>query len=248
MTGTSNDPISLIVAHPNVLLREGIAAVLRDNGFQVLGQAETMQDVRQLVATHDPNLVLFDWGVPGVDLNTVGQLVNEAPRAGVVLLTQPRTPGILLATMQVGVRGWLSVNLEPADFVEALRLLNKGNIVVAPEVTDGLKAFWAVAQPSRHNNGLSDREVEVLVLVARGSTNREIGTSLVISPHTVKVHLRHILEKLRVRNRQEAAAHAVQLGLTVDAEPEEPGNRESERGFSPKGKASPNRRPADRPK
>jgi DNA-binding NarL/FixJ family response regulator len=104
--------------------------------------------------------------------------------------------------------------------VQALRMLAKGDIIVSQEMANGVKVELAADQTLKNKDDISGREREVLQLVCQGATNREIAESLIVSEHTVKVHLRHILNKLNLRNRQQVAAYAVQEGLVTDLKSE----------------------------
>jgi DNA-binding NarL/FixJ family response regulator len=123
--------------------------------------------------------------------------------------------------LEAGARGYLSVNLTSQEFVQALRLLAKGDIVVSQEMVNEVKVELAADQASKNKDDISGREREVLQLVCQGGTNREIAEKLIVSEHTVKVHLRNILNKLNLRNRQQIAAYAVQEGLVTEIKSED---------------------------
>jgi two-component system, NarL family, nitrate/nitrite response regulator NarL len=120
--------------------------------------------------------------------------------------------------MELNVRGYLSKNVGIEDLVTSLDLIFRGEIVISPVFSDQF-LFASIGSGKRstilHNNSsLSEREIEVLKQVSRGSTNKEIAETLFIAENTVKVHLKNILDKLQLRNRQQLAAYAVQRGLT----------------------------------
>ncbi|MBE0431302.1 MAG: response regulator transcription factor [Dehalococcoidia bacterium] len=123
--------------------------------------------------------------------------------------------------LQAGARGYLSTNLSSQEFVQSLRMLAKGDMVISQEMVSGVKVELAAEQALKSQEGISGREREVLRLVCQGDTNREIAEKLIVSEHTVKVHLRSILNKLNLRNRQQVAAYAVQEGLVTDIKSED---------------------------
>jgi two-component system nitrate/nitrite response regulator NarL len=220
-TNLSNHAESIVVAHHHALICEGIAKILQEAGFHVVGQTDTGRSLFQLAMQHNPDIILMDWEVPEVAPETIHVLTEKFPRMAVVILTQPQSTEAFLPLLQAGARGYLSVNLSSQEFVQALRMLAKGDIVVSQEMANGVKVELAVDQASKSRDDISGREQEVLQLVCEGATNREIAERLIVSEHTVKVHLRHILNKLNLRNRQQVAAYAVQEGLVTDLKSED---------------------------
>jgi DNA-binding NarL/FixJ family response regulator len=220
-TNLSNRAESIVVAHHHALICEGIAKILQESGFDVVGQTDTGRSLFQLAMQHNPDIMLVDWEVSGVAPDTIHVLAEKLPRMAVVILTQPQSTEAVLPILQAGARGYLSVNLSSQEFVQALRMLAKGDIVVSQEMAAGVKVELAADQALKSRDDISGREQEVLQLVCEGATNREIAERLIVSEHTVKVHLRHILNKLNLRNRQQVAAYAVQEGLVTDLKSEE---------------------------
>jgi len=218
----SNKPKSIVVVHHHTLIREGIARILQEADFHVVEQADTERSLLWLVAQHNPDIILVDWEASEVDLDTIRGLTEKFPRTTIVILTRPQSSDAFLPAMQTGARGCLSVNLSAQEFVEALRMLAKGDIIISEEMVKGVKEELAADQTAKTKDDISGREREVLQLVSRGATNREIAETLIVSEHTVKAHLRNILDKLNLRNRQQAAAYAVQEGLVTDIKSENP--------------------------
>ncbi len=212
---------SIVVAHHHALVRDGIARILQEAGFDVVGQAETGHSLFQLAVRHDPDIMLVDCEVSEVDPDAIRELTGRFPRTAVVILTRPQPTGAVLPTLEAGATGYLSVNLTSQEFVQALRLLAKGDIVVSQEMVNEVKAELAADQAPKSKDDISGREREVLQLVCQGGTNREIAEKLIVSEHTVKVHLRSILNKLNLRNRQQIAAYAVQEGLVTEIKSED---------------------------
>jgi len=217
----SNHAKSIVVAHHHALICEGIARILQEAGFHVVGQTDTGRSLFQLAVQHNPDIILVDWEVSEVDPDTIRVLTEKLPRMAVVILTQPQSTEAFLPILQAGARGYLSVNLSSQEFVQALRMLAKGDIVVSQEMANGVKVELAAEQAPKSKDDISGREREVLQLVCQGATNREIAERLIVSEHTVKVHLRNILNKLNLRNRQQVAAYAVQEGLVTDLKSED---------------------------
>jgi DNA-binding NarL/FixJ family response regulator len=219
-TNLSNRAESIVVAHHNALICEGIAKILQEAGFHVVGQTDTGRSLFQLAVQHNPDIMLVDWEVSEVAPDTIRVLTEKLPRTAVVILTQPQSTEAFLPLLQAGARGYLSVNLSSQEFVQALRMLAKGDIVVSHEMANEVKVELADEHALKSKDDISGREREVLQLVCEGATNREIAERLIVSEHTVKVHLRNILNKLNLRNRQQVAAYAVQEGLVTDIKSE----------------------------
>ena len=217
----SNRAKSVVVGHHHALICEGIAKILQEAGFHIVGQTDTGRSLFQLAVQHKPDIMLVDWEISGVAPDTIRVLTEKLPRMTVVILTQPQSKEAFLPILQAGARGYLSVNLSSQEFVQALRMLAKGDIVVSQEMADGVKVELAADQASKSRDDISGREREVLQLVCQGATNREIAERLIVSEHTIKVHLRNILNKLNLRNRQQVAAYAVQEGLVTDLKTED---------------------------
>ncbi|MFQ6028314.1 MAG: LuxR C-terminal-related transcriptional regulator [Dehalococcoidia bacterium] len=212
-------PISVLLAHHHTLLREGIACILASGGFSVLDQVETVAALRESIAVHQPDLVLLEWEIPdgGAEaIESVVELVKESGEGALAILTRPQPQEALMSAMRSRVDGYLSVNMTSEEFLDAVRMIARGDVIVSRDMAAEFKEELATETASDIKDELSDRELEVLSLVSRGATNREIAQSLTITQNTVKAHLRRILEKLDLRNRQHAAAYAVQEGL-VDA-------------------------------
>jgi DNA-binding NarL/FixJ family response regulator len=221
VTNLSNHVESIVIAHHHALICEGIAKILQEAGFNVVGQTDIGRSLFQLAVQHNPDIILVDWEVPEVGPDTIRVLTEKFPRMAVVILTQPQSTEVFLPLLQAGARGYLSVNLSSQEFVQALRILAKGDIVVSQEMVHGVKVELAADQALKNRDDISGREQEVLQLVCEGATNREIAERLIVSEHTVKVHLRNILNKLNLRNRQQVAAYAVHEGLVTDLKSED---------------------------
>jgi len=221
MTMEKNSPtqmeVRVLLAHSTRLMREGMAGMLRGAGFEIVADVENEADLVRVTTRYNPDILLLDWALPKVPLDAVRQLAGEKSFKGaVVLVGQPRSPEDIVEAIQAGARGCLSLDLMLEEFVSRLSLLAQGDFVVSRGLTAGLSQQWGARTQPETTVGLSSREREVLILVSTGATNEEIAQELIITKNTVKVHLRHILEKLDLRNRQQIAAYAVREGLAED--------------------------------
>jgi len=216
----------VILAHRDNLIRDMLSNLLGQASFRVSGQADTMKSLRQQLGKNSADIILLDWGLNDQEEDDIiKDLVQSSPRPAVVILGRPQTPETFLSAIQAGVRGFLSYSLSAEDFVGRLRLLASGDLVISGDLAEGLMDQWTTDQPEEAQDDLSNREREVLNLIATGDTNREIAGKLTVTENTVKVHLRRILEKLDLRNRQQAVAYAVRTGLAdEDSDPNSESN------------------------
>ncbi len=218
MTMEKNSPtqmeVRVLLAHSTRLMREGMAGMLRGAGFEIVADVDNVADLVRVTTRYNPDILLLDWALPKVPLDTVRQLAGEKSFKGaIVLVGQPKSPEDIVEAIQAGAQGFLSLDLPLEEFVSRLPLLAQGDIVVSRGLTAALSQQWGARTQREATDGLSDREREVLVLVSTGATNEEIAQELIITKNTVKVHLRHILEKLDLRNRQQIAAYAAREGM-----------------------------------
>jgi DNA-binding NarL/FixJ family response regulator len=134
------------------------------------------------------------------------------------MLTDSKNEEDLFSSLDAGATGYLLKDMKFADLVKSIDLIAKGEVIISPPLANKLVNKFAgmKASEAEAKSGLSDRELEILKLLAKGHTNKEIADSLFIAENTTKVHVKNILGKLQLRNRQQAAAYAVQQGLTTE--------------------------------
>jgi two-component system NarL family response regulator len=203
--------VTVIIADDHRLMREGTAALLRAcERIEVVGLACDGREAIELAARRRPDVVLLDLNMPEVGgIEACAALRERSPETEVLILTVSEQEPDLYAALRVGAAGYLLKDMPPRELERAVLEAGRGEPNIAPRMATRLLADLrpgsAPAQPLAE---LSDREQQVLGLLAEGLRNREIAERLVISEATVKTHVRHVLEKLRIRNRAEAAAFA----------------------------------------
>jgi DNA-binding NarL/FixJ family response regulator len=206
-------PPSVLLAHVKQLIREAIAGVLGGAGFRILDQTDAIDQFQQRVGQHNPDLLLLDWELLEGQIDTLYALKKEFPDSRIVILSSAQPPPLVSTLLEAGASGCLSLNLSSEELIESLNVIAQGDIIVSRGIVEQL-----VQGLDRSNdrgelfNSLSERQREVISLVVNGMTNREIANTLIITENTVKVHLRNILDKLDLRNRQQLAAFAAQRG------------------------------------
>ncbi len=221
-------PIRVLLADDNALFREGMASLLgRCADVQVIGQAKDAAEAVRKTTLIRPDVVLMDLSMPlGGGVEATKRILEERPEQAICMLTVSEQESDLCATIRAGARGYLVKTVVLEDLCQSLHILAEGGSVVTPHLAARLlDEFAKLAQTQREGPSeaekLTAREREVLELVARGASNKEIANRLVIAENTVKVHLRNILDKLQLRNRQQAAAFAVQEGLVREVRVDE---------------------------
>lgn len=211
--------IKLLIADDHHLFREGLARILDDTQhFQVVGGVSNGEEALADVERLHPDVVILDIHMPGMGgLAAAERLHQRYPDLGIIMLTVSEDENDLFAAVRAGARGYMLKNSTAAELTAGIERVYAGEAAIDPAMSVKLLDQFASSRPvssPRPVDDLTERERDVLKWVARGLSNREIGLNLAISPHTVKAHLRHILDKLNLRSRSEAAAWAERQGLT----------------------------------
>ncbi len=211
--------IKLLIADDHHLFREGLSRILDDSpSFTVVGNVSSGEEAISGTAELKPDVLILDIHMPGMGgLAAAEQLHQLYPDLGIIMLTVSEDENDLFAAVRAGARGYMLKNSTAVELSDGVRQVYSGEAAITPTMSVKLLNQFALTPPAaspRPVDDLTEREQDVLKLVAQGMSNKEIGLELSISPHTVKAHLRHILDKLNLRSRSEAAAWAERHGLT----------------------------------
>jgi len=214
------NPIRIVIVDDHAILRDGIASILdAQPDFEVVEEAGSVAGALEAVRASKPDMVLMDYGLPdGTGLEATREILASFPQTNVVLLTVHEEDDLLFDALRSGAKGYLLKNIPAKEMLAKLRGLSQGDAAISPAQTRRiLSEFARMAPPQAADQEemipLTDRELEVLRLIVMGASNQEIGARLHISVHTVKNHVHHILDKLKVDNRRQAAEVAVKKRL-----------------------------------
>jgi len=192
--------------HP--LLREGLAAIVNNQpDMELVAQASTGREAIQAFKQHQPDITLLDLRLP--DMSGIDALIAiraEFPEARIIMLTTFEGDVDISRALAAGARGYMLKNMPPKELVEAIRQVHSGKRRIPPQVASHLAEFFG-------GDSLTEREIEVLRHIAEGNRNRDIAERLFISEETVKVHIKHIMEKLGATDRTQAVAIGLRRGI-----------------------------------
>ena len=212
MNSPTSIPIRLLVIDDHTLFRRGLVALLAsDPSLEVIGQAADAGEALRLATALQPDVILLDNHLPGVTgIQALPGLRDAAPRARVLMLTVSEDSEDLQAALRAGAHGYLLKTIEGEQLVDAIRRCMQGEVDDQPgndrQAGGGLPdAQRAALQPRPTPCSLSEREHQVLEQIARGASNKEIARTLEIAETTVKIHVQHILRKLGLSSRVQAA-------------------------------------------
>lgn len=227
--------IRVLIADDQMLSRHGLRAFLREQpDIEIVGEAGTGREAVEKAVALAPDVVLMDLTMPDGDgVEATRAICQRCPRSHVLVVTVHADPELFRRAVEAGAVGYLLKDLSPSQLAESIRAVYDGKGMIDPGVARTMIDYlqrtgrMSPAAAVRSLHGLTEREVEVLIHVARGWSDKEIAARLFVSESTVKTHLRAIYAKLHLRNRAHAAAFAVEHRLVdTDAAPSAtPGDR-----------------------
>jgi DNA-binding NarL/FixJ family response regulator len=212
--------IKVVIADDQALVRGGFRMILdAREDIEVAGEAADGAEAIALVADHEPDVVLMDVRMPNVDgIEATSQIVASGSTARIIILTTHDVDEYVFAALRAGASGFLLKDVRPPDLVEAIRVVARGDALLAASVTRRLLDRFAAVLPAdaakpADLDELTERELEVLRLVALALSNAEIAARLVLTEATVKTHVSSVLRKLDLRDRVQAVVYAYDVGL-----------------------------------
>lgn len=206
------EPLRLVLADDHAVVRAGLRTLMEAEGFEVVAEAGDMESARRYVMGHRPDVLVLDLNMPGEDsLDAIPALLEEAPETRIVVLTMQNEPAFAREALRRGVLGYVLKEAAHDELVAAVRGAAVGRTFLSPEL--GARMAAEPDAPIRPADSLTDREVEVLRLIALGHTNPEIAEQLFLSVRTVESHRARIQQKLGRSTRAELVRYALDHGL-----------------------------------
>ncbi len=211
------DYISILIADDHTFYREGVRTMLSTmTEIEVAGMAETGDSAVQMAAMLQPDVVLMDIQMPGINgIDATRAILNTSPHIGVLVITMFDDDESVFAAMRAGARGYLLKDARHDDLIRAVVAVSRGEAIFSPAIARRLIQYFSIprtATPLLFPE-LTDREREILGLIAQGHANESIATRLVLSVKTVRNHVSNILSKLQVRDRAQAIIKARDAGI-----------------------------------
>jgi DNA-binding NarL/FixJ family response regulator len=216
MSAPAEEPIRVLLADDHPMFREGLAVAHGAlPGVEVVAEASSGEEAIGLAAQLQPDVVVMDVNMPGVNgIEATRRIVAESPHIGVLVLTMFDEDESVFQAMRAGARGYLLKGADRDDILRAVHAVGRGDAIFGPALARRLIGYFTSGRTAAVPFAdLTDREREVLELVARGRSNTEIGRQLMISAKTVRNHVSNVFAKLQVSDRAQAIVRAREAGL-----------------------------------
>jgi len=213
-------PIRVLLADDLMLIRHGIRALLSSvEDVDIVGEVSTADDAVRLARELVPDVVLMDQDMPGDGLVATRSIKEQLPDIEIIVMTDRLDDVKALQAIDAGATGYILKDIPAANLTAALKAVCNGRAFFHPEITRKLmERLVSLSREQRtrmrlESEGLTPRELDILMELAKGSTDREIAAKFVVAEGTVKTHIRHILRKLGARNRTQAVAYVLRKGV-----------------------------------
>jgi DNA-binding NarL/FixJ family response regulator len=212
------ESIRVLIADDHPLFRDGMHGLLDSvPDTEVVGEATTGDEVISLAAALQPDVILMDIQMPGANgIEATRTIVHTSPHVGVLMVTMYEDDNLVFSAMRAGARGYVLKGANQAEVLRAIRAVANGEVIFGPTIAQRVMSFLSLPRPvvpARLFPELTERETEVLSLIAHGRTNEEIAGELVLSLKTVRNHVSNIFSKLQVADRAQAVIRAREAGL-----------------------------------
>ncbi len=212
------EPLRVLIADDHPLFRHGLSALLGASpDFEVAGEATTGEEVIELAANLQPDVILMDIQMPGVNgIEATRHILHTSPHIRILIITMFEDDASVFTAMRAGARGYILKDAQKAAMFHAIRSVGRGEAIFSPAIATRLIDFFSAPRPVVSRQAfpeLTEREGEILTLIAQGYSNTEIATRLVLSPNTVRNYVSNVFSKLQVADRAQAIVRARDAGL-----------------------------------
>lgn len=211
--------LRILLADDHIVMRTGLRALLeRQPNLEVVGESENGRNTIDLASSLKPDVVIMDIGMPVLNgIEATKTVVTEHPATAVIILSMHADESYVMRALKAGARGYLLKDSAPADLLSAIQAVSQNKSFFSPKVSRILAEDYVRVLKQKGGvdsyDLLTSREREILQLLAEGKANKEVATTLNISPYTVETHRKHILEKLNLHNPAELILYAVRKGI-----------------------------------
>lgn len=212
------EPLRVLIADDHPLFRHGLSALLSTSpDFEVAGEATTGEEVIEQAFKLQPDVILMDIQMPGINgIEATRQILHMSPHIRILIITMFEDDTSVFTAMRAGARGYILKDAQKADMFQAIRSVSRGEAIFSPAIATRLIDFFSTPRPlvsAQAFPELTEREGEILTLIAQGHSNTEIATRLVLSPNTVRNYVSNVFSKLQVADRAQAIIRAREAGL-----------------------------------
>jgi len=210
-----NPKVRILIADDHPVIREGLSAMLSNvEGFEVVGEAKDGQEVLDLALRLKPDVVLMDLRMPGMDGVQAMRLIHaQCESVRFIILTVYDNDEYIFEGIRAGASAYLLKDVSREELINAIREVHSGQSLLHPRITRKLLERVSSSTEAEQGSTLTEREIEILRMMANGASNKQIAVRLSISSHTVKTHVSNIYQKLEVNDRAEAVAKAIRKGI-----------------------------------
>ena len=208
--------MKILIADDHPVVREGLVTMLsRENDIEVVGEAQNGKVAIEKARELKPDIVLMDLRMPEVDgIEAIRRIKSENPQVKFIVLTTYDNDEYIFKGIEAGARAYLLKDAPRAELFKAIRAVSRGESLIEPAIAGKvLDRFAELSRQTQSPEALSERELEVLTLIAKGTSNKLIATNLNIGESTVKTHIQSIFHKLNVSDRTEAVTEAIKKGI-----------------------------------
>ena len=212
------EPLRVLIADDHPLFRKGMRALLTATpGTEVVGEATTGQEAIELAAALQPDVILMDLQMPGINgIEATRQILHTSPNIRILVVTLFEDDASIFTALRAGARGYILKDAQEEEMLRAIRAVGSGEAIFSPAIATRLMDFFAAPQPAVPKEifpTLTEREREILQMIARGRTNNDIAKELALSSKTVGNYVSNIFSKLQVADRAQAIIRARDAGL-----------------------------------
>ena len=212
------EPLRVLIADDHPLFRHGLSALLSASpDFEIVDEATSGEEVISLAARLQPDVILMDIQMPGINgIEATRRVLHTSPNIRILIITMFEDDASVFTAMRAGARGYILKDAQKGDMLGAIRAVGRGEAIFSPAIAARLIEYFNAPQftmPTLAFPELTEREREILDLIAKGHNNSEIATRLVLSPNTVRNYVSNVFSKLQVADRAQAIIRAREGGL-----------------------------------